>query len=204
LHSIVHTDHSRGRDPTVLGNLVLMVKEGSIMVRGLLRWVLRALAADPEYIRALRSAAHHQGNVDATAVAFVRETLRLHESRYLYRTARSNVTIGPFTIPRGWLVRLCLGEAHEDPRHFPDPQRFDPTRFLGVQPGAATFCPFGAGHHACLGDELTLAIGAGFVREAALGWDLRVVSDGPMWRINRHWGLWRPSPEFRLALSRPS
>ena len=125
-----------------------MVKEGSIMVRGLLRWVLKALAADPSHSRSFRAAAGDAAQLEALSVAFVRETLRLHESRYLYRTAREDVLIGRFRVPKGWLIRLCMGEAHENPRHFPDPQRFDPSRFLGSVPGPDQYCPFGAGPHA--------------------------------------------------------
>jgi cytochrome P450 len=201
LQSVVRQDQRLADDPTVLGNLVLMVKEGSIMVRGLLRWILRAMASDPSLAERLRAAAPDATQLDALSVAIVRETLRLHESRYLYRTARREVAVGGYRVPQRWLVRLCLGEAHEDPRHFPDPQRFDPSRFLGAVPGLDRYCPFGAGTHSCLGDSLTLAIAGGFVREAAMGWDIRSVSDGPMWRINRHWGLWRPSLEFRVTLS---
>jgi hypothetical protein len=46
LRSLVRQDPALADDPTVIGNLVLMVKEGCIMVRGLLRWILRALASD--------------------------------------------------------------------------------------------------------------------------------------------------------------
>ena len=201
LRSLARQDAAHARDATIAGNLVLMVKEGSIMVRGLLRWVLKALAADPSHARSMRAAAGDTGQLEALSVAFVRETLRLHESRYLYRTARDDVAIGPFRVPKGWLIRVCIGEAHEDPRHFPDPQHFDPSRFMGSLPGPDRYCPFGAGPHACLGEDLTLAIAGGFAREAALGFDLHTVSDGPVWRINRHWGLWRPSPEFRLSLT---
>jgi cytochrome P450 len=201
LREVVRANPAHAADPTVLGNLVLMVKEGSIMVRGLLRWVLKVLASEPPQGAVLRAAAQDPGLLEAASVAFVRETLRLHESRYLYRTAREAVTLGGFRIPRGWLVRLCVGEAHEDPRHFPEPTRFDPMRFRGALPGPERYCPFGTGTHACLGDGITLAIASTFVREAALGWEWRTVSDGPPWRINRHWGLWRPSPEFRVTLT---
>ncbi len=200
LRALVRQDHAHAGDEVVLGNLVLMVKEGAIMVRGLLRWVLKALAGDASRQQAFRDASSDPAALDALSTAFVRETLRLHESRYLYRTTRSETMVGGFRIPRGWLLRLCIGEAHENPLHFPDPQRFDPSRFSGAMPDAATYCPFGTGTHACLGEELTLAMAGGFAREAALGWDIQAVSDGPMWRINRHWGLWRPSPEFRVTL----
>ena len=171
LRSLVRQDAAHARDATIVGNLVLMVKEGSIMVRGLLRWVLKALAADPSHARYMRAAAGDTAQLEALSVALVRETLRLNESRYLYRTARDDVMIGRFRIPKGWLIRLCIGEAHENPRHFPDPRRFDPSRFMGSPPRPDQYCPFGAGAHACLGEDITLAIAGGFAREAALGLD---------------------------------
>lgn len=201
LRSLVRHDASLAVDDTILGNLVLMVKEGSIMVRGLLRWILKAMASDPSIAEKLRASASNEAQLESLSVATVREALRLHESRYLYRTARRDVEVGKYRVPEGWLVRLCMGEAHEDSRHFPEPQRFDPSRFLAGTPGADRYCPFGAGVHSCLGEELTLAIAGGFVREASLRWELRAVRDGPMWRINRHWGLWRPSLDFRVTLS---
>ncbi len=201
LREVVRADATAATDPTILGNLVLMVKEGSIMVRGLLRWVLHVLASEPEQSQHFRDVEGDPGKLDAASHAFVLETLRLHESRYLYRTARADLTVGRFRIPRGWLVRFCLGEAHENPQSFPEPGRFDPHRFRDSVPGPDRYCPFGVGAHSCLGEDITLAIAGTFAREAALGWQLRKVSDGPPWRINRHWGLWRPSTEYRIKLS---
>lgn len=201
LQSLVRQDSAHSRNATILGNLVLMVKEGSIMVRGLLRWVLKVLAEDPSHAATLRAATGNPERLDALSIALARETLRLHEGHYLYRAARQDVRIGGFRVPKGWLIRVCVAEAHEDPKHFPSPQRVDPSRFMGTLPGPDKYCPFGMGRRACLGESLALAIAGGFAVEAALLWDLRAVSDGPMWRINRHWGFWRPSNDFRLTLT---
>ena len=186
-------------DETLAGNLILMVKEGSIMVRGLLRWVLKMLCDHPEWAERLREASGDSARFGTLARHFVLETLRLHESRYVYRVATRDLSVGPFRIPRGWLVRLCLGEAHERKDRFVEPHTFNPQRFATRAPGSDHFAPFGHGRHACLGADLTLAIAQEFLHEAVLHFDVSTVADGPPWRINRHWGLWRPSQQWRVA-----
>ena len=201
LAHLLESDPTQLDDETVAGNVILMVKEGSIMVRGLLRWLLKMLAEDPRWTEQFRSVAADPARVDALVTNFVYETIRLYESRYVYRSVSRDVRLGPYRVPKGWLVRLCLGEAHERLENFPEPSKFDPGRFAKGNPDSATFCPFGEGRHACLGADVAVAIAKTFVREAALGYDLRTTGGGAAWRINRHWGLWRPSQQLRIVVS---
>jgi cytochrome P450 len=198
LAAMVSRDPEALNDETLIGNLILMVKEGSIMVRGLLRWVLKMLCDHPEWAVRLRREAGDAVQFDRLAQNFVLETLRLHESRYIYRTATRDLAVGSYRIPQGWLVRLCLGEAHEQHSHFDQPALFNPDRFDNARPGSDVFAPFGHGERACLGAGVTLEIAQLFVQEASLQVDLTTTADGPPWRINRHWGLWRPSQQWRV------
>ena len=52
-------------------------------------------------------------------------------------------------IPADETVQCLLGAANRDPRHFPDPDRFDPAR-----PNARDHLAFGAGRHFCLGASM--------------------------------------------------
>jgi cytochrome P450 len=138
--------------------------------------------------------------LDARSLAFVRETIRLYESPYLYRRVAREARLGDYRIPRGWLARLCLTEAHASPDRFPEPRRFAPERFLSDPTTSAHHCPFGSGNRACLGADVALEIAKTVVQRAALDFDVRAVDDGPAWRLNRHWGLWRPSLRLRVTL----
>jgi cytochrome P450/GT2 family glycosyltransferase len=87
------------------------------------------------------------------------EVLRLYPPTWIY--VRS--AIGPDVLPSGARVAtgtklyLCPWVTHRNPRHFPDPDRFDPDRFAEVADGGrppAAFFPFGKGPHVCLGEPL--------------------------------------------------
>jgi len=58
------------------------------------------------------------------------------------------------TIPAGTNIFLSIYHAHRDPRHFPDPEKFDPERFsqlnsVGLHPNA--YRTFGLGRRTCVG-----------------------------------------------------
>ena len=43
--------------------------------------------------------------------------------------------------------------THMNPEYFPNPEKFDPSRFQGDGPSSYTFVPFGGGAHMCPGYE---------------------------------------------------
>ncbi|KIP01299.1 hypothetical protein PHLGIDRAFT_507626 [Phlebiopsis gigantea 11061_1 CR5-6] len=53
-------------------------------------------------------------------------------------------------MPKGSSISIHTPGLHYNPRHWPDPHRFAPARFLGEWPRDA-FVPFSAGPRACLG-----------------------------------------------------
>ena len=75
-----------------------------------------------------------------------------------YREAIKEIDIGHgHIIPAGTNIILSAYNAHRDPRHFPDPEKFDPDRFspensVGRHPYAYT--PFGLGRRTCVGHIL--------------------------------------------------
>ncbi|KAG0474986.1 hypothetical protein HPP92_014672 [Vanilla planifolia] len=54
---------------------------------------------------------------------------------------------------RGWKVLPLFRNIHHSPENFPNPEKFDPSRFE-VAPKQNTYLPFGNGTHACPGNEL--------------------------------------------------
>ena len=75
------------------------------------------------------------------------------------RVANRDCELGGVAIPKGTNVSVSVAAANRDPQHYPDPDRFDPTR------KNIAHLTFGGGPHVCLGMplarmETTVAINA--------------------------------------------
>ena len=62
---------------------------------------------------------------------------------------------------------------------FAEPDRFDPERFARRTYSREEYAPFGSDAHGCMGSHFAHFLGRLFVEELALGFDWRVVTDGP-------------------------
>ncbi|MFG1934937.1 cytochrome P450 [Mycobacterium sp. NPDC048908] len=58
--------------------------------------------------------------------------------------------LGDFRIPHGYTVMIALANVHANADVFPNPERFDPERFLGARTPTA-WIPFGGGTRRCIG-----------------------------------------------------
>ncbi|CAK8569502.1 unnamed protein product [Lathyrus sativus] len=70
-----------------------------------------------------------------------------------FREAVADVEYKGFLIPKGWKAMPLFRNIHHNPEFFPEPNKFNPSRFE-VSPKPNTFMPFGSGVHACPGNEL--------------------------------------------------
>ncbi|KAH8041611.1 hypothetical protein HPB51_017056 [Rhipicephalus microplus] len=76
-------------------------------------------------------------------------------------SAGRDTVIGGYRIPAGTLVVPNLWSLHNDPAHWVDPSKYDPTRFLNadgtmVNEKPQAFAPFSLGRRACPGESLAL------------------------------------------------
>ena len=75
------------------------------------------------------------------------------------RTAIADDEIDGHRIPKGSTVIIPIHTIHHDERFWPEPEVYDPSRFLGDAPKArhrSAYLPFGGGRRVCIGTSFAL------------------------------------------------
>nr|CAD1831097.1 unnamed protein product [Ananas comosus var. bracteatus] len=102
------------------------------------------------------------------------ETLRLVNISFVsFRKATTDVFINGYIIPKDWRVMLWYRSVHMDPEVYPDPKKFNPSRWdVRSPPRAGSFLAFGAGSRLCPGNELAKLEISVFLHHFLLGYKL--------------------------------
>ncbi|XP_050369151.1 beta-amyrin 28-monooxygenase-like [Argentina anserina] len=75
-----------------------------------------------------------------------------------FREALTDFIFNGFTIPKGWKLYWSANFTHKSADCFPEPEKFDPSRFEGNGPAPYTYIPFGGGPRMCPGNEYTRVV----------------------------------------------
>jgi cytochrome P450 len=158
----------RGLDDRELRDeLVTLLVAGHETTATALAWAFERLATSPEVRARLEEEVARvvgEGPLEAEHLpalgyldAVIRETLRLRPVVPLVgRVAVQPIDIGPYRIPPGVRTLGLLSFTHRRADIWPEPDRFLPDRFLGRQPAAYEWLPFGGGVRRCLGMAFAL------------------------------------------------
>jgi cytochrome P450 len=170
------TEGSGLHDADVAGNVLTMLLAGEDTTANTLAWMIYLLSRHPDATRRARDEVHAVIGARAlpkqyeqlSALPFVEacahETMRLKPVApiQIIQAARDSVVAG-IEIPAGQLVMLLMRPAATDERYFPNPQAFDPARWLAdAAPGRTASSakrvamPFGAGPRLCPGRYLAM------------------------------------------------
>lgn len=173
-----------------------LILSGHETTANVLTWAFAYLSKNPEHWSALAEEAsrvlEHHGEEDfahhlfaaPVVSAVLNETLRLCPPVWVApRRALENVEIGGVEIPKGAHVLMSQYVTHRDPRYFPEPDLFLPSRWFGdfekSLPRGAYF-PFGAGTRKCLGDQFALLEGRIIILEIARRMRLELCAGFPI------------------------
>lgn len=124
--------------------------------------------------------------------ASLKEALRLYPPAAILFTRRAlqDITVGPWTVPKGQLIAFTPYAIQRDARWFKSPDEFKPERFL---PGArevprGAWMPFGTGPRVCIGQHFAML-------------EMGLIATMLMQRFQLEWPQIAPWPEGDLAVT---
>lgn len=153
-------------------------------------WTWYLLAQHPEVARELRRVVDEVlGDRLPTADDYPRlqyveqvlaESMRLFPPAWaVSRLAIENVQLGEWNVPKGAVVVASQSVMHRDARYWPEPERFDPSRFAPdaklSRPKMAYF-PFGSGPRICIGEGFAWMEGVLLLATLAQKWEMQLLS----------------------------
>ncbi|KAJ7294147.1 hypothetical protein O6H91_06G038000 [Diphasiastrum complanatum] len=84
----------------------------------------------------------------------IQETMRTsYLNMFIPREALKDLEYNGLFVPKGWKVHASISSFHLNPKVFPDPYKFEPSRFQ-ENPLPGTYMPYGFGNRMCLGSDL--------------------------------------------------
>lgn len=181
-------DGGRMTDQQVRDEAVTLFLAGHETTANALTWAWYLLSQHPEVTARLHAeldevlqgrtpSPDDYGKLDYTR-RVVAESMRLYPPVWaVAREATCDTTLGPYAIPKGSEVLMSQYVTHRDARHYPDPERFDPDRWLpersAGRPKFAYF-PFGGGRRLCVGEAFAWMEGVLVLATLAQRWRFEV------------------------------
>jgi len=181
------SDSSPMTDREIRDELLTLLVAGHETTATALAWAVERLSRHPDKLARLGEEV--QGGEKRYLEAVVTETLRLRPVISLVaRRLTEPVELGGWRLPAGVTVAPSIYLVHRRPDVYPNPERFEPERFLEDPPGTYTWIPFGGGVRRCIGGSF-----AHFEMQVVLAELVR----------RRHLRPSRPEPErvFRRAIT---
>jgi cytochrome P450 len=200
-------------DRAVRDETVGLIYAGHTTTANTLTFALALLALHPEITRELRVQV-----VDAVgdrmpttaeldekiplAREVIEETMRLYPvGDVIDRRARVDLELGKYFVPAGTGLVFSAWLPQHDERYFPDPERFDPSRFSverRKEIAPHSYFPFSDGPKVCLGNHLSLIEASFAVAAIARRFDLE--PERPERPMLTHDFLLQPKEPIRATL----
>ena len=173
-------------DSELSDQVAVLMLAGGETTSAAVAWSLHLLGGHPQTLDALHAETdavlggdvaewEHLPRLELTA-RVVSEALRLYPPAWILpRVCSRETVLAGRTLPAGSLVIFSPYILHRLPGLHPDPDRFDPARWLAADATAAnrgSFLPFGAGATRCIGEEFGLAEATLILASITARWNL--------------------------------
>jgi cytochrome P450 family 135 len=150
-------------DQELRDQMITLLLAGHETTATALAWSFHELARRPDIQRRARQAADDGDEDYLQAVA--KEAMRKRPViQNVARMLTEPTAIAGYHLPAGTIVGPSISLVHGDARLHEDPADFRPDRFIGKQPEAGTWIPFGGGVRRCIGAGFSLQEAAAVLR----------------------------------------
>ncbi|KXN74937.1 cytochrome P450 [Conidiobolus coronatus NRRL 28638] len=196
-------------DEELVHNLNIFFLAGHDTTANTLSYALYHLARNRDVQDKLRNEIYQKMNLDDNQEKLVVPTSeQLKNMEYLNLVIKETMRISPavlqigrqlaedysiaednIVLPKGTNVGLSIYSILNDPAVYPNPEKFDPERFLNNKYEADTYIPFGGGSRICVGMNFSLMEQKIFLALLLQKFDLSVTKDNPDYEKLRISGL---------------
>jgi cytochrome P450 len=137
-------------DRHIADELLTVVAAGHETTASQLAWTVERLRRHPEVLSRLVDEVEAGGSELRQATIYeVQRTRPTLEATT--RCPKTRIRLGDWVLPPGTNVMVNFQMAHESEENFPDADSFNPDRFVGSNPKAFRWIPFGGGVNRCIG-----------------------------------------------------
>ena len=131
--------------------LLTLLAAGHETTASTLGWAFERISRHPEVLERLVAEAAGDDNSYRQATIFEVQRNRTVIDFSGRSVAAPMYELGEWCLPQGMSILISLLALHRDPAVYPDPERFDPERFLNDKPSTYSWVPFGGGTRRCVG-----------------------------------------------------
>jgi cytochrome P450 family 138 len=131
--------------------LLTLLAAGHETTASALAWTFERISRHPGVLHPLAAEADTDGNElrQATILESQRSRTVIDAvGRHVYAPMYE---LGDWSIPQDHTIIVSILRLHGDPELFPNPERFDPQRFVGTKPPSFAWIPYGGGTRRCVG-----------------------------------------------------
>lgn len=146
-----YDDGSAMAHADIADELLTLLSAGHETTATTLAWTVERLRRNPDVLRDLVAEVADGGSALREATILEVQRTRPVIDIVGRQVKADTLRLGRWTIPKGWSVVVAIDLIHQDPEVFPNPDAFDPTRFVGAKPDLYHWIPFGGGTRRCLG-----------------------------------------------------
>jgi cytochrome P450 family 138 len=131
--------------------LLALLAAGHETTAATLAWAFERLTRHPDVLAALVEEVDGGGDELRQAAILEVQRARTVIDFAARRVYPPTFQLGEWVIPQGDSLIVSISQIHDDPDVYPDPDRFDPQRYIGTKPSTFAWIPFGGGARRCVG-----------------------------------------------------